>query len=303
MKKLHGITVALITPMDRETGKIDFPTMEKHVALLVDKGVDCIYCCGTDSEMYHLTVEERKKIAETVVKAADGRVVVYVHCGAMRMEDTLDLVSHAESIGADGIGVVTPTYYPATEDELVEYYSEIAQSVSSDFPVYVYNIPQLAVNDIHPHTVQRIADENPNVVGIKYNYPDINQTLDYININNGDFSVLQGDDRVLPAWLALGCVGTVAGSANVFPEPLVASYAAYREGNLDEARKHAAVAAAFVDAMENDNIAYFKAGLEVRGFDVGGMRKPLSELSDEDKALLKSSLEEICKENGIELPL
>lgn len=303
MKKLYGVTVALITPMSREDQKIDFEKLEKLVATLIEKGVHSIYCCGTDSEMYHLTTDERKMIVETVVKAADQKVVVYAHCGAMREEDTVALVQHAEQTGADGVGLVTPAYFPMTDDELYAYYTRIAGKVSSSFPVYVYNIPQLAVNDIKPAVVQRIADECENVVGIKYNYPNINQTLDYLNINQGEFSVLQGDDRVLPAWLALGCAGTVAGSANVFPEPLVASYDAYQKGDMKASLQHAKVAAAFVDAMLNDNIAYFKAGLSIRGFDVGTMRSPLTELGDAEKKQLEEKIRAICEQNDIRVEL
>lgn len=299
MKKLYGVTAALITPLNRETGEVDYEVLARLVRFLAGKGVHCIYCGGTDSEMYHLTNEERKKIAETVVEAAEGKVVVYVHCGAMRQEDTLALVRHAENAGADGIGVVTPSYYPTTDKEMEQYYITIAKSVASDFPVYVYNIPQLAVNDIKPHVVQKIADQCPNVVGIKYNYPNINQTLDYVNINNGKFSVLQGDDRTVPAWLALGCSGTVAGSANVFPEPLVASYQAFQNGDMKESLKQAKVAAAFIDAMQNDTIAYFKAGLKARGLDVGGMKSPLMELDSEAYEKLEQSLAGIAQKAGI----
>lgn len=303
MKKLYGITVALLTPISRDTQEVDYQALVQHVERMVSKGVHCIYCCGTDAEMYHLTTEERKKIAETVVKAAEGKAVVYVHCGAMRQEDTLELVQHAQRIGADGVGMVTPSYYPMTDRELVEFYQTVAQSVKPDFPVYVYNIPQLAVNDIKPSVVQEIAEKCPNVVGIKYNYPNINQTLDYLRINDGTFSVLQGDDRTLTAWLAMGCSGTVAGSANVFPEPLVAGYKAFMEGDLKSALKYANIAAEFIDAMKNDDIAYFKAALAIRGIDVGTMKKPLLELDEASVKELRSKLEAVCKKHGIELKL
>lgn len=303
MKKLYGVTVALITPISRENQEVDYDLLKQHVERLVAKGVHCIYCCGTDAEMYHLTTEERKKIAETVVSSAKGKVVVYVHCGAMRQEDTLELVKHAESAGADGVGLVTPSYYPMTERELIQFYTTMANAVKADFPLYVYNIPQLAVNDIKPETVQKLVEKCPNIVGIKYNYPNINQTLDYLNINNGDFSVLQGDDRVLTAWLSMGCSGTVAGSANVFPEPLVKGYQAFMDGDIREALKQANIAAEFIDAMKNDDIAYFKAGLKVRGIDVGTMKEPLLELDKDALNELKIKLENICKKHNIPLQL
>lgn len=299
MKKLYGITVALITPISEETGKVDYEALSFLVETLIKKGVNCIYCCGTDAEMYHLTLDERKKIAETVVQTAQNRVIVYVHCGAMVENNTLELARHAEKIGSDGIGVVTPSYFPTNDDELERYYVRVANSVSYNFPVYVYNIPQLSVNDIKPEIVQKIADKCQNVIGIKYNYPNINQTFDYTLINNGAFSVLQGDDRVLPAWLAIGCDGTVAGSANVFPEPLVASYQAFLDGNLSLSLTYARIAAECVDALQGDNIAYFKEGLKIRGLNVGTMREPLLGLNQKESKELESKIEEISRKYGL----
>lgn len=302
MKKLYGVTVAMVTPIDKNN-KVDLEKTKELVELLIHKGVHCIYCCGTDGEMFHLTTEERKKVAETVVKTAKGRVVAYVHCGAMREEDTIALVKHAECIGADGVGVVTPAYFPTNDREMETYYIKVANSVSRDFPVYFYNIPQCTTNDLKPSVAQRIVQRCPNIIGIKYNYANINQTLDYTNINQGCFSVLQGDDRTVPAWLALGCDGTVSGSANVFPEPLIASYNAFMCGDLQMSLAYGKIAARFVDALQGDNIAYFKEALKIRGFDVGMMRPPLLDLTPEQSCKLRYDLELICSQTGIPLRL
>lgn len=302
MKLLYGITVAMVTPITREN-QVDYEKMGRLTEFLIQKGVNCLYACGTDGEMFHLTTEERMRLAETVVKTAAGRVTVYIHCGAMMEEDTMRLMRHAESIGADGVGVVTPAYFPVNDREMEQYYLTVSQSVRDTFPIYFYNIPQCSANDLKPDVAQRIVRQRPNIVGIKYNYPDINQTLDYTNINNGKFSVLQGDDRTLPAWLALGCYGSVAGSANAFPEPLVASYAAFREGNLKKALTYGKIAARFVDAMHGDTISYFKAALRIRGLDVGCMRPPLLNLTREEYTRLERDLEKLCAESGIPLKI
>lgn len=298
MKKLYGVTVALITPIHENTQQVDYNMLSTLVDTLIKKGVQCIYCCGTDAEMYHLTIEERQKIAETVVQTANNRVVVYVHCGAMLETDTIALAQHAERIKADGIGIITPSYFPTNDKEMIQYYERITKAVSPNFPVYIYNIPQLSANDIHPTVVQKIVDKCPNVVGIKYNYPNINQTFDYTMINNGQFSVLQGDDRVLPAWLAIGCSGTVAGSANVFPEPLVESYKEFELGNLKSSLAYARIAAECVDVLHGDDIAYFKAGLKIRGLDVGGMKEPLLSIDTKEYTQLTDQISKIIDKYG-----
>lgn len=298
MKKLYGVTVAMVTPINKEN-KIDLEKTKELVELLIHKGVHCIYCCGTDGEMYHLTTQERKEIAETVVQTVKNRIVAYVHCGAMRQEDTIELAKHAECIGADGIGVVTPSYFPTNDREMEQYYITISNSVSKDFPIYFYNIPQCSANDLRPWVAQKIVNICPNIIGIKYNYPSINQTLDYTNINNGYFSVLQGDDRTIPAWLALGCDGTVSGSANVFPEPLIASYHAFMSGDLQTALQYGKIAARIVDILQGDNIAYFKEALKIRGLDIGIMRSPLLDLTRDQSIKLEKELELLCYQIGI----
>ena len=112
MKLMYGVVVPMTTPFG-EDGKVDVEALEQETDFLVDKGVDCLYPCGTTGEMLLMSVEERKLVAETVMRRAANRMIVYVHCGAMTTEDTLDLAAHAKSIGADGIGVITPAFFNA----------------------------------------------------------------------------------------------------------------------------------------------------------------------------------------------
>ena len=109
MKKLYGTTVPIITPFDEE-GKVDVESLKKLTDHVIANGLSCLYPNGTTGEMLLLSVEERKLVSETVVRQAAGRVPVFVHAGAMNLADTVELAKHAVEIGADGIGVVTPSY-------------------------------------------------------------------------------------------------------------------------------------------------------------------------------------------------
>lgn len=300
MRYLYGITVALLTPFT-DNNEVDYDTLGKLTRWLISKGIHCLFCCGTDSEFLHLTTDERKKIAETVVKNAQGKVPVYVQCGAMLQKDTLELALHAQSIKADGIGLVTPAYFPVTEREMEQYYITVCKSVDADFPVYIYNIPQCTTNDIKPDTVKRLTQLCPNLMGIKYNYPSIDQTLAYTMINNWSFSVLQGEDRTLTSWLSMGCDGTVSGSANVFPELLVTGYNAYMQGDMKSALYYSRLASLFVNALDGDNISYFKEASKLRGLDLGGMRPPLLSMDKEAAKQLEIKLEQLCQLSKIPL--
>lgn len=300
MRYLYGITVALLTPITAQN-EVDYEKLGQLTKWLISKGVHSLFCCGTDSEFLHLTTDERKKIAETVVTNAAGAVPVYIQCGAMLQSDTLELARHAQSVGADGIGLVTPAYFPVTDQEMEQYYITVCRTVSEDFPVYIYNIPQCTTNDIKPETVERLTQQCPNLVGIKYNYPSIDQTLAYTKVKNWSFSVLQGEDRTLTSWLAMGCVGTVSGSANVFPEPLVAGYNAYKEGDMETALYYSRLASLFVNLLDGDNISYFKEASKLRGLDLGMMRPPLLNMDPEKAAQMNAQLVRLCELSGIPL--
>lgn len=302
MKELYGITVAMVTPFTKDN-QVDLEGIAQLTNMLVEKGVNCLYPCGTTGEMLRLSVEERKAVAEAVVKAAAGRVTVFLHCGAMNQEDTIALVQHAQAIGADGAGVVTPVFFGQNARELEEYFVAVADSVK-DFPIYLYNIPQCAANDLPVSVVENVKKRCPNVVGLKYSYADINRTIDYINVNGGGFSVLHGCDRALVAMLALGAKGTVSGIAGVFPEPFVAAYKAYTEGDLAKAQQLQKICVKFCDALRcGSNMSYFKEALKMRGIQAGYMRKPQLDLEEAEIAALREQLEAICQEAGISLVL
>lgn len=301
MKKLYGVTTAMTTPFERD-GNVDHKALAEQAKMLVAKGVHCLYPGGTTGEMLRLSTQERKAVAETVLEAAGGKATVFIHCGAMRQDDTIDLVRHAQRIGADGAGVVTPQFFGLNPREMEEFYVSVAQSVSPDFPIYLYNIPQCAANDISAETAAKIAARCPNVIGIKYSFADINRTFDYLKINNWTFSVMHGCDRVLLAMLSLGCDGTVSGISGIFPEPFVAVYEAYLRHDWEKALEYQRQAARITDILKaGSNMAYFKAALKMRGIDGGHMRLPQLDLPEEEVEALRSEMEAFCRDTGIPL--
>jgi 4-hydroxy-tetrahydrodipicolinate synthase len=284
MKKLFGVTIAMITPLD-ENGQVIESAVRKHVDFLIDKGVNCLYPGGSTGEMHLLSVAERKRLAEIVVQQAAGRVTVFIHVGAMAQQDTVELAKHAYQIGADGIGVVTPAYFAARDREIEEYFVTVAGSVPSDFPVYLYNIPQCSTNDLKAEVIARVAQRAPNVIGVKYSFTNMVRTAEYLRINNKNFSVLLGEERLFADLLAMGGDGVISGTGSVYPEPLVALYQAFQEGNLAEVRKQEALVAEVFDLFlkGGSSMAYIKAALKMRGIDVGHMQRPLLDLTEEER--------------------
>ena len=292
MKKLRGVTTAMVTPFTADD-RVDYDALSELVEFLIGRGVHCLYPCGTTGEMFHMTMDERKEIAQHVVNQAAGRATVYIHAGSMYMHETILLVQHAADIGADGIGVVTPAFFTANEDEMFSYYAEVAAAVPKDFPVYLYNIPQCAANDLSSVTVKHIAEKFTNIVGIKYSLPDMLRTDEYLHVMP-EFSVVQGTDRLFLASLAMGCSGTVSGVSNVYPELFVAIYNAFSNGDLQVARTYQTYANLVCNALHcGSNMSYFKNGLKYRGLEGGRMRLPQKDLPMETVYALNTQLNEI----------
>lgn len=291
MKKLYGVITAMTTPFD-DNGEVDYNALEQQCEHLITKGVNCLYPNGTTGEMYLCSAEEREKIADTVVKKAAGRVTVFIHVGAMTQDETIRLAKHAEKIGADGIGVVSPSYFTVDDRAMAEYYKAVCQSVSSDFPVYAYAIPQLAHNGVSCEVLEEVCKACPNMVGIKYSFADMSQLLKYQRVNNGNFSVVFGADHLFLAALVAGCDGTVSGCSGPFPELFVEVYKQFKAGNMEEARKAQDKANDLVWLMKGGaDMSIFKNILTMRGIPGGHVRKPLLDLSNEDLEKLRKEVE------------
>ena len=288
MQKLFGTVVPIVTPLtDQDT--IDIESVRRLVDHVIDGGLQCLYPCGTTGEMMYLTVEERKLVAEVTVKHTAGRVPVFVHVGAWNLKDTIELAKHAEKIGADGIGVVTPAFFKLSDQGLVDFYTAVAGSVSPDFPVYMYAIPQNAINDVNVDVCEKVAATCPNVVGIKYSYPDFTKLQQFMMVKNQTFSVLVGPDHLFEALCAVGGDGVVSGNAMIVREHYAAIWDAIQKKDFDLATKYQRrtnILNATMCAI--NNIAAYKVILKEEGIiATSNMRRPMENLTaEQEKALL-----------------
>lgn len=290
MKKLYGVITAMTTPFTQD-GKVDVAALEEQVEFLIEHKVQCLYPCGTTGEMYLMSAKERELVAETVVRKAAGRVTVFIHAGAMSEDETIHLARHAYNIGADGVGVVTPSYFTVDNRAMVEYYKRVCAALPEDFSVYVYVIPQLARNDISPAAMEQIAAACKNVVGVKYSFADMRRINEYIQIRDGSFSVVPGADDLFLPCLVCGCDGVVSGCSGPFPTEFVEIYRAFRAGDLKAARRAQEKATGLVKILKyGGDMSIFKNILTLRGVTGGYMRRPLLDLTDEQAAELKKTL-------------
>ena len=292
MIRMKGVTIPVVTPFTADEA-VDTEVLANLVDYLIENGIDSVYPNGTTGEMLKLTVDERKLVAKTCIDASNGRIPVFVQVGAPTLRDTLELAEHAIDIGAAGIGVVTPQFFGVNHREMVNFYVSVAKAVPSDFPVYLYNIPQCAGNDLTPAAVNEILAAAGNVVGIKYSYPDFIRFNQYLACGNGDFDVIVGPDKLFLPGLAIGCVGVVSGCSQCHPYPFVEVYRRFMAGDMKGAQEAQRQAVELADIVKaGANMGYFKAALEYHGVGVSHMRAPALDITAEEKKELFAALDE-----------
>ena len=292
MKKLYGTVTPIVTPLT-EKDTVDDESLIRLVDHVIESGMQGLYPCGTTGEMMYLTVEERKHIAEVAVERAAGRVPVFIHTGAWNLKDTIELSRHAEAIGADGIGVVTPAFYHISDRGLVDFYVSVAQSVSEDFPVYLYGIPQNAVNDLNVEVCEKVAGKCPNVVGLKYSYPDFGRIQEFVSVRNRTFSVLAGGDHMYAAVCMAGGDGVVSGCSMVIPEQFAVLWNAIQKKDYDLAMRCQRRANECIRLLTKENtIAAIKVMLKAEGIIRTSMvRRPMDNLAKEQERELLREME------------
>ncbi len=286
MLKPKGIITPIITPMNDDES-VNLSELRVQINRQIGCGINGIFCLGTNGEVYALSSEEKLRIIETVVQEVNGRVPVYAGTGCIRTSDTIDLSLRAKSIGVDAISVVSPYYVAVSQDELHDYYCEIAEAV--DLPIILYNIPARTGNNIDYKTVKRLA-QFQNVVGVKDSSGNFDNTLRYIESTDTRLSVLAGSDSLILWTLLAGGAGAIAGTANVFPEIAVTIFKLWQEGKIEQAKAVQFSLRPFRDvmAMGNPN-SVVKRAMNLLGFPVGPARRPVSGVNSQviDEALKK----------------
>jgi len=294
MKKMFGTVVPVVTPLN-ENDTIDIESVKRLVDHCINHGANFLYPCGSTGEMMYLTLAERKLVAEKVVESSAKRVPVFVQVGAWDLADTIELAQHACSIGADGIGVVTPSYFKISQHAMVDFYKSVSQQVPADFPIYIYCIPQHAINDITQQTAELITQACPNVIGIKYSYPDFTRIQELLMVGNGTFSVLAGSDHFYVATCAVGGDGVVSGNSSCIPEHYAKIWEAIQANDWKLAAKiqrRTNILNATMCAI--NNISAYKTILKSEGvISTNKMRRPLDGLSEEQEKTLLADMKKL----------
>lgn len=283
----RGVATALITPFTE--GNIDEKGFEKLLSYQLASGVDAVVVLGTTGEPATMSQDEKEQVISLAVKKLKGNMPVIVGAGSNSTAAAVESCRLAESLGADGLLIVTPYYNKCTQTGLIRHYSAIA--ASTDLPIICYNVPSRTGVNMLPSTFSELADI-PNIVGIKEASGNMEQIIEYVRICGDRAAVYSGDDSLTIPTMAMGGMGVISVVSNVCAEYVTAMTRAFDGGDLQKASSMQRDMLPLVRAMFSEvNPIPVKYAAYLKGFCDGSLRLPLTEISDENARKLEDLIE------------
>ncbi len=270
-----GIFTAMVTPFDAD-GELSEDATASLIQHLLENGSDGLVLAGSTGEGSTLRDEEKLRLWEIGV-AESGDAPVIAGTGSNDTRHSVELTSRAAEVGVDGVLVVTPYYNKPNRRGLIEHFRAVAGATA--LPVVLYNIPSRSVIDM-PNDLLAELGEIPNVVAVKQSrYEDV-ELIEGLDL-------LAGNDDALADMLDLGATGGICVASNVAGNEM------RRMIDEPDSRRevHESLGDLFDALAQTPNPMGIKAALNMTGHDVGGLRLPLVEADEQEKAVVRASLE------------
>ena len=296
--KYQGVIPAFYACYDKD-GKVSPEAVRALARYLLNKGVKGLYVGGSSGECIYQSVEERKITLENVMAEVGGKMTIIAHVACNNTEDSRILAAHAESLGVDAIAAIPPIYFHLPDYAIAQYWNDIsAAAPNTDF--VIYNIPQLAGTAL---TMSLFAEmmKNPNVVAVKNSSmptQDIQMFKAAGLAAKGEFIVFNGPDEQFVAGRAIGADGGIGGTYGVMPELFLKLNDLIAAGERDTATALQYDINEIIYKMCSSHANMYAVAKEMlrinAGLDIGGVRAPLENLQEADKAVAKAAAEMVC---------
>lgn len=286
MAIFKGSAVAIITPF-KEDG-VDFEKLKELLEWHVENKTDAIVICGTTGEASTMSEKERKDAIKFTVDVINHRIPVIAGTGNNNTMTSLEMSKWAESVGVDGLLVITPYYNKTSQKGLFTHFKIINDGVKT--PIIVYNVPSRTGMNVSPSMAKQLS-ELSNVVAIKEASGDISQIAKIKALCGDKLDIYSGnDDQIIPI-LSLGGIGVISVLANVIPKEVHDMCELYLAGKVNEALKLQ------MDTLDLTNNLFIetnpipvKTALNIMGFNVGHLRLPLYQMEEGNLEKLKQAL-------------
>lgn len=284
---LHGCGTALLTPF--KGGEVDYESFAATVDWQVETGIDFLVPLGTTGETPTLTESEKLQVLEVTLQHAKGRPVM-AGVGSNSLTGTLANIRLLQD--ADAFLVVVPFYNKPPQRGMYQYFKAVAES--TDKPIVLYNVPGRTGSNIEAETVLKLAQDVPNIVGIKEASGKMDQAMKILSGKPDGFGLLSGNDDDTFELMKAGAAGVISVASNVFPSAMADFVHALEAGKYDEAEKmNARLKPLFKALFVEPNPIPAKAAMAQLGLMENSLRLPLVPATPETEALLQQTLKEL----------
>lgn len=281
-----GLCTALITPFS-ETG-VDYERLKNDIDFQYENGAAAIAVCSTTGESVTLSASEQEEIVRFAVKANGGRMKLLVGVGSNNTESALKRAETARFAGADAILMVTPYYNKSTQKGILEHFTYVADRV--DIPLILYNVPTRTGIGITADTYEALA-KHPNIVGVKEASGDLSLAGEVRSRCGDDLYLWSGNDDNTVPLMALGALGVISVAGNIVPGVMAKLCSLCLEGGFPEAAGlYGKYAQLFSALFVETNPIPIKAAMRLLERDSGKLRLPLTDISDEHLAVLRTAM-------------
>ncbi|WP_437439746.1 dihydrodipicolinate synthase family protein [Flavivirga aquimarina] len=227
----EGVMPAVTTKFT-SNDELDLVTFEKNINAQMEAGVHGIILGGTLGEASTLVQEEKEILIKKTLLITDGKIPVIINIAEQSTKQAIAVAKHAESVGANGLMILPPMRYKATDFETVTYFAEIAKNTS--LPIMIYNNPIDYKIDV---TLEMLEDliKYDNIQAVKESTRDITNVIRIKNRFGERLKVFTGVDTLGLESLVIGADGWVAGLVCAYPAETVAIYKLVKAGKIEDA--------------------------------------------------------------------
>ncbi|MBC7765427.1 MAG: 4-hydroxy-tetrahydrodipicolinate synthase [Hyphomonadaceae bacterium] len=288
MKKIlfTGSGVAIVTPFT-DTG-IDFPKLAELIEFQIANDTDALIICGTTGESSTMPDAEHKSAIKFAVDTVAGRIPVIAGTGSNDTHHAIELSQYAQSVGADGLLLVSPYYNKTTQKGLVLHFKMIAEAVN--LPIILYNVPSRTGMNIAPASYKELSAIE-NIVAVKEANASIAQAMETAALCGDDLTLYTGNDDMIVPMLSIGGKGVISVVANILPKQTHDMVTKYLAGDVKGAMD---LQLHMFDLINNlfieVNPIPVKTAMNLMGMQVGKLRMPLCDMSDKNLEVLKNSM-------------
>ncbi|MBP3305390.1 MAG: 4-hydroxy-tetrahydrodipicolinate synthase [Oscillospiraceae bacterium] len=279
-----GVCTALVTPF--LDGKVNYPMMEMLLRRQIEMGVNAVVLSGTTGESATLSDDEKLELFRRCKAYVGSEMCVIAGTGSNSTEHAVWLSREAEKCGVDALLVVSPYYNKATPEGLFAHYLSIAHAVK--LPVIIYNVPSRTGVDI-PVSVYKRLSRIPNIAGVKEASTSIVKVAKTLSECGGELPVWSGNDDMAVPIISLGGQGVISVLSNVLPVETRLMVQAALDGDFDSAGALQCELLPLIELLFSEvNPIPVKAAMRCIGYDCGGCRLPLTDISRENQTKLEA---------------